>query len=165
MSLLYQWAASWGVGLAAVKDLEARLGLVGAELEPAAATVPIRTEADVQAHARYEAALHGARIWRNNVGALVDERGVPVRYGLCNDTAALNKKVKSADLIGVRPVVITAAMVGHTVGQFVSRECKAPGWTWRGTDREQAQLNWANIVNGLGGDAKFITGPGSFNQQ
>lgn len=86
-----------------------------------------------------------------------------MRYGLGNDSPQINAVLKSADLIGIRPVVITAQHVGHTVGQFVSRECKAPGWQYTGTDREVAQLNWARLVNACGGDAAFTTGPGALD--
>jgi hypothetical protein len=116
----------------------------------------------LQADVRYEAAKHGVSLWRNNVGALVDERGVPVRYGLANDSAALNKRVKSGDLIGIRPVTIEQRHVGRVLGQFVSREVKAANWSWSGNDRELAQLRWAELIVSLGGDAAFVNGPGSF---
>lgn len=162
MSMLYGWAIAHGVPLAAVKDLERRFGMLGAELEPGPSPSREDNETAVQWGVRLEGARAGVRLWRNNVGALLDARGVPVRYGLANDTKALNANIKSGDLIGVRPVTITPAMVGYTIGQFVSRECKAPGWSWGGTDRELAQLKWAQMIAGLGGDAAFVTGPGSF---
>lgn len=149
----------------AIEDLRRRMGMSGAHAVEAVANPgrgPERTsEAAVQAAVRVEAAGKGVRLWRNNVGALLDARGVPVRYGLANDSAALNKVIKSADLIGVRPVLITEAHVGGTIGQFVSRECKKVGWTYGGDDHEQAQLNWANMVLAAGGDAGFCTGEGS----
>lgn len=118
-------------------------------------------ESTIQALVRLEAAARGLALWRNNVGALPDPRGVPVRFGLANDSAAVNANVKSADLIGIRPVLITPDMVGRTIGQFLSREVKAPGWVYRGTARELAQLRWIEIVTAHGGDAAFCTGPGS----
>ena len=161
MTNLYQWAARWRVSLEAIKDLEIEFGMHGlaSEPDPGAGT----SESAVQAAVRLEAARAGLRLWRNNVGALLDERGVPVRYGLANDTKALNAQIKSADLVGIRPVAITPAHVGRTIGQFVSRECKPAGWTWSGSDRELAQMRWLQLIAGAGGDAAFVTGPGSFD--
>lgn len=116
-------------------------------------------ETDIQAEVRLAASKLGWRVWRNNVGVLMDKRGVPVRYGLANDTKQMNKEIKSADLIGVRPLLILPEHVGHTLGQFVSLECKRPGWKPRANDEhEQAQQRWASLVNGLGGYAIFTTG-------
>lgn len=160
---LEQWAIKHGVSHHALQELRAEWGMLGREDEPTTAPGLARTdEAAVQARVRLEAAQMGLRMWRNNVGALVDERGVPVRYGLANDTKALNKSIKSADLVGIRPVFITPAWVGHTIGQFYSRECKPAGWSWAGTERELAQLKWAQMINSLGGNAAFVTGTGSF---
>lgn len=160
MSVLHQWAIAHGVSLAAIQDLQIRLGVLTL---PASAEVsgPAKSEAWAQSAVRLEASQKGAKLWRNNVGALQDKRGRLVRYGLANDSAELNDAIKSADLIGWRPVLITPAHVGHTIGQFVSREIKEPGWQYTGADREPAQLAWANAVNAAGGDARFATGPGT----
>lgn len=155
--ILGLWAIRWGVPLAALKDLENTLGLDG----PGAPLTKGESEAAAQAAVRLEGAQKGLRLWRNNVGALVDERGVPVRYGLANDSKKMNELIKSADLIGIRPVYITPAHVGLTLGQFTSREIKEPGWHYTGTEREEAQQRWALLVNSLGGDAGFATGPGT----
>ena len=115
------------------------------------------SEADVQAHIRLAVSKMGWTIWRNNVGVLKDARGVPVRYGLANDSARVNAVFKSADLIGIRPLIITQEMVGKTVGQFVSIECKAENWT-PGKDKHQfAQANWRDKVRLLGGYAIIAT--------
>lgn len=119
------------------------------------------SEAEVQAAVRIEASVKGARLWRNNVGVLKDLRGIPVRYGLCNDSKAVNEKIKSADLIGIRPTVITSVHLGKIVGVFLSREVKAQSWKYTSTDREKAQLKWAALINTLGGDARIVTGVGS----
>ena len=119
------------------------------------------SESAVQVRVRLEASQKGCRLWRNNVGVLRDERGVPVRYGLANETKAMNQKIKSSDLIGIRPLVITQEMVGMTVGQFVAREIKAEGWKYTGTDREKAQLRFLELVLSLGGDAAFANSEGS----
>lgn len=121
-------------------------------------------EAGVQALLRLEAAAAGWHLWRNNVGVLQDKRGVPVRYGLANDSAQLNARIKSSDLIGWRPLVITPAHVGKTVAQFVCREVKAPGWRYTGDDREEAQRRWIGMVLAAGGDACFANGPGTIKK-
>lgn len=116
-------------------------------------------EQEVQANVRLLASVLGWRLWRNNLGVLKDSRGVPIRYGLANDSSVVNKSVKSGDLIGIRPVVITPEMVGRVVGQFVSIECKREGWKYNPNDQHQvAQARWAEIVNKLGGYAIFSVG-------
>lgn len=156
---LLEWAVAWGVPYAAVEDLRQRMGLNGF------VDMPVRgkgtSEAAVQAAVRIEAAEKGLKLWRNNVGALKDSRGVPVRYGLANDSAELNKVIKSGDLIGIRPVLVTPGHVGQVIGQFVSRECKRVGWSYVGDAHEEAQLAWADLILSAGGDAGFTTGEGS----
>jgi hypothetical protein len=119
------------------------------------------SEAAVQAQVRLEAARKGLKLWRNNVGVLRDERNVPVRYGLANDSKRLNETVKSGDLIGWRSVLITPAHVGSLIAQFVSRECKRPDWKYSGDDHERAQLRWAEVVTADGGDAAFCNREGT----
>ena len=156
---VYQWATRHGVTLAALNELQALFGMHGGHDLPS--EVKGTSEAAVQAAVRLEAARKGVRLFRNNVGALVDSRGVPVRYGLANDSKQLNEVMKSADLIGWRPLLIEPRHVGTVVGQFVSREVKAVGWHYTGADREPAQLAWAQLVTAGGGDAAFCTGVGT----
>lgn len=163
---VYQWAARHGVTLAALNELQALFGMHGtphavSEGHELPAEVKGTSEAAVQAAVRLEAARKGVRLFRNNVGALVDSRGVPVRYGLANDSKQLNEVMKSADLIGWRPLLIEPRHVGTVVAQFVSREVKAVGWHYTGADREPAQLAWAQLVTAGGGDAAFCTGVGT----
>ena len=73
----------------------------------------------------------------------------------------MNQLHKSADLVGIEPVLITQAMVGSVVGRFLAREVKRPGWTWTGTEREQAQLRWLERVSFMGGNAGFACGLGT----
>ena len=156
---LYEWAKRWSIPLQAVNELRAMWNEDAADVMPGVEFG--ESESAVQAVVRLEAARKGLKMWRNNVGVLKDDTGRPVRYGLANDSPALNKVVKSGDLIGIRPVLITHEHVGHTIGQFVSRECKRVGWQYCGTEREVAQLNWARLVIANGGDAKFTVGEGS----
>lgn len=156
---VYQWAARHGVSLQALKELEIIFGMAGGHFLPP--TVKGTSEAAVQAAVRLEAARKGVRLFRNNVGALIDARGVPVRYGLANESKQVNDVCKSADLIGWRPVLICPQHVGQVIGQFVSRECKRPGWHYTGDAHEQAQLAWAQLVAAGGGDAAFCAGEGT----
>lgn len=95
----------------------------------------------------------GCALWRNNSG-VANFADRPVRYGLGNDSAKLNKQWKSGDLVGI--------MWG---GRFLMVECKPVGWIFRGTDREVAQLNAINDVNQRGGAAFFATSADEFERK
>ena len=154
--MLEQWAKKHGVSDAALDELRAAFGCV-----PVVINQANDSEARVQAEIRLEGAKKGVRLWRNNVGVLLDARSVPVRYGLANDSKRLNEACKSGDLIGWRPVLITSDMVGTRVAQFVSRECKHSGWKYKGDAHERAQLKWIEVVTADGGDACFASGEGT----
>lgn len=156
VTLLHEWAAQWGIPPAALTDLRERMH---AGDEPP--LISSASEAGVTSQVRLEASRKGCRLWRNNVGGMYDAMDRFIRYGLANESAAMNKVIKSADLIGIRPVLITSGHVGQTIGQFVSREIKAGGWRYTGTERETAQLAWATLITSLGGDATFATGEGT----
>lgn len=155
---LSQWARHWNICDEAICDLKRILGVISA---PSMGDNAISTEAGVQSLVRLEASKKGCRLWRNNVGATYTPDGAFIRYGLANESAGVNRKIKSADLIGIRPVKITAGMVGITIGQFLSREVKAANWRYSGNEREQAQLQWAELILSLGGDACFTIGEGT----
>ena len=156
---LNQWAIKWGVPFEAVEDLRRELGTVNTDPITGEA---IRPEAIVQNAIRLEASQKGLRLWRNNSGVAMNENGDrTVRYGLCNDSKRVNKVLKSADLIGIRPVLITPGHVGQVIGVFVARECKPSDWTYTGTEREAAQLKFLELVAALGGDATFANSEGT----
>lgn len=117
----------------------------------------MKDEATVQAAVRLKASSKGWRLWRNNCGVAVDKRGVPVRYGLCNESKQMNQNLKSSDLIGIRPIVITPDMVGQVIGQFVAIECKHEDWKEKKDNHTQAQRRYLDMVNALGGYGVFIT--------
>lgn len=160
MNQLLDWAARWNVPVLALEDLRATLTHAA---DPGLAVVEGESEAAVSNRVRVEASRLGFRLWRNNVGAGYLHDGSFLRWGLANDSKQMNATVKSADLIGIRPVKILPHHVGHTFGQFLSREVKEGGWRWTGTEREKAQLAWATIINGMGGDAAIVSGTGSFS--
>jgi hypothetical protein len=120
-----------------------------------------KSEQSVQAAVRLEASRKGCRLWRNNVGACKTDTGGQIRYGLANDSAGMNRVIKSSDLIGIRPVTIGPEHVGTVIGQFLAREVKKGSWRFAGTDREQAQLRFIAAVRALGGDAAFSCGEGT----
>lgn len=92
------------------------------------------SESDIQSRIRLEVgSLPDARIYRNNVGTLLDSRGIPVSFGLA---------VGSADLIGlVAPW-----------GRFLSIEVKRPKHKTSKV-RQEAQAAWRSIIARFGGVA------------
>lgn len=145
---LNAWAIKWKIPLNAIADLKREMGLDGTPQLKGGRI--LQTETGAQSAIRVEAAGVGAILWRNNNGGYQDENGNFVRYGLANDSAAMNKRIKSSDLIGIRDG-----------GQFVCREIKQPGWRYTGTAREKAQLKFIELVLSKGGDAGFATGEGT----
>lgn len=117
-----------------------------------------------QQQARLIMARMGGQIWRNNSGAgmIVDEYGNErqVRWGLANESAQLNKVIKSSDLIGITPILIQPHHVGRTVGVFTALEIKPSGWHLTpGDKRGVAQKFFIDIVKNVGGFAGFVTDP------
>lgn len=122
-------------------------------------------ETPVQQRIREAAAQLGLLLWRNNVGACIDDTGRLIRYGLANDSAQMNKLVKSSDLIGIRPVIITADMVGMIIGVFIAIESKKSDWIKQpGDDRATAQERWLQLVRGAGGLAGFARSVDEFKE-
>lgn len=103
------------------------------------------SEQEIQQHIRLELSRGPVRLWRNNTGALRDERGRLVRYGLCPG---------SADLIGFRTVTVTPDMVGQQLAQFVALEIKAP--TGRVTQEQRAFLTCVDRAGGVAGVARSV---------
>ena len=143
-SNLIAWATKWKIPPEALQELRAQMGVFD---YPIPGDDKIGTEAYATKMVRMAAAKHGVTLWRNNVGAGKDEHGNFFRFGLANDTPQMNKSIKSSDLIGIGPD-----------GKFYAREVKKPGWRYMGTEREQAQLKFLELVTARGGDASFTTG-------
>ena len=93
------------------------------------------TEQQIQQHIRIACSRGPVRLWRNNVGALRDENGRLVRYGLCPG---------SADLIGLQ-------CLPSGLGRFVALEVKRPG-----APATPEQLNWLATVREMGGLADLV---------
>lgn len=129
----------------------------------------------------------GIPLERNNSGACLDATGRMIRYGLANDSAQKNKRIKSGDLIGVLPLAVmwsTGQVVGirngsipkgpHTqLGVFLSVECKHE--LWHGgdqcpirpeifNDRETAQQTWIDHIRKYGGVAGFARSVAEFER-
>ena len=100
------------------------------------------SEADFMRRCQKLATTLGGRLWRNNVGTLLDKRGVPVHFGLAKG---------SSDLIGFVPVTITPDMVGQTLAVFASVEVK----TLTGRVRPE-QKDWIAMVQRFGGLAGIV---------
>ena len=149
---LQEWAIKWGVPAPALQEL------ANSTIDPQWTPTGTQTEATALKECRLDAARHGAILWRNNVGACVDERGNHIRYGIANESRQMNKNIKSSDLIGMQPVLVIPEMVGTVIGQFVAREVKKPGWQYTGTEREVAQCRFLELVISKGGDGRFTCG-------
>ena len=141
-----QWARKHRISQQALPELLQLL----ATPPPNAGTPTPRSEAAAQAEIRLAAPKWGGVLWRNNVGVW-DNDGRPVRYGLANDSAKLNRSVKSSDLIGFVPISTDS----RTFAVLTAIECKRGDWKWAGTKQEVAQQRFHNIVRAGGGIAGF----------
>lgn len=152
-----QWCVRWSVPREAYDEwlMMVRAHPTGVDPKASKSEAAVSSEILLETGRRRDLVL-----FRNNVGALKDDRGVPVRYGLANESPAQNKLLKSADFIGGYRRLITQADVGTRILQFLSTEAKEYGWTYSGRGREPAQLNWANYINAMGGIAMFHNGSG-----
>ena len=94
-------------------------------------------EHEIQQRIRLACGRGAVRLWRNNTGALVDQQGRFVRFGLCKG---------SSDLIGLRSLEITPELVGQRLARFVALEVK--------TDQgvlSREQRAFLRLVQQLGG--------------
>lgn len=153
---LNQWAKRHNVPDYAMDELRNIMGTSGQLISP----TDVTTEATATKYRRLKAAETGGVLWRNNVGQVDPHsyKGQFIRYGLANDSKQMNSVIKSSDLIGITPVIITSEHVGCTIGQFTAREMKKPGWQFSNSPRERAQSSFLQLVIAKGGDACFSTG-------
>jgi len=117
----------------------------------------MKAETTLMQKIQLKASELGWRLFRNNVGLGWTGRPVPVKG--TNHVLLQNAKrirfglaIGSSDLVGIRPVKITADMVGTTIGQFVAREIKTP----KGHATSE-QIDFVLMVNRLGGDGLIIS--------
>lgn len=103
------------------------------------------SEQELQQRIRLEFGRGGVRLWRNNVGALKDERGRLVSYGLCRG---------SSDLIGLRQLLIGPEHLGKNLAVFCAIEVK----TERGRPSAEQQQFLAVVaeLGGLAGVARSL---------
>jgi hypothetical protein len=140
--ILTEWAVENKIQKNALRNLLERFGVLSSQFHN---TFDGR-ESSLQNQVRLHESRRGTRLFRNNSGVAYDKTGRPVRFGLANDSAQSNRRVKSSDLIGIEPG-----------GRFVSLEIKRPGWIYAGSVEEEAQLNWIVFINAMGGRAKFVS--------
>ena len=119
----------------------------------------MKSETAVDKEAALALSQEGCRLMRNNVGAFQDKNGQWVRYGLANESKAMNTATKSSDRIGWTIVEITPEMVGRKVAVFTAIEMKKEGYKPSGkaaNSHYAAQQNFCNTVKKAGGIAGII---------
>lgn len=154
---LFRWAEEHGVSGEALLELftppiaESK-GFTGGE----------NTETSIQKRIVLATNTTRSLLLRNNSGAFKNSTGRFVRFGLGNESAKVNARFKSSDLIGVTPVLIEPCHVGRTFGVFTAVETKAPGWNYRPTEREKAQKYFLEVFAARGAICCFASKPGTF---
>jgi len=151
---LHDWQARWGHLLSpqALSELHEILNPPMPAPAPSSAT----SEAASAAQIRLAAGRAGVPLFRNNQGGCIDQTGRLIRFGLGNESPALNKRWKSSDLIGLLPVTVHPSHVGQTLGLFLAVETKKPGWhLTKGDKRGQAQAAFLQSVRSFGGVGGF----------
>lgn len=117
----------------------------------------MKDESTVQQEIQIQAKYFNCDLMRNNSGALKDDTGRVVRYGLGNVSKEHNDRIKSSDLVGFTKIVITPEMIGKTVAVFTAIECKKEAWNENKIldDREKSQKSFIDWIKKNGGFAGF----------
>jgi len=102
------------------------------------------TERDMQAEI-WEAVGKFSVMFRNNVGAMKNDKGFWVSFGLVKG---------SSDLIGWTPVEITQDMIGQHLAVFTAIECKNA--TRKATDEQQYFIGRVQADGGFAGVARSV---------
>jgi len=103
------------------------------------------SEQTIQQQIRLACSRGPTRLWRNNVGRLLDQSGRPVAFGLCPG---------SADLVGFTTMTIGPEHVGQTVAVFTAVEVKAE--RGRATPQQTAWLEHVSAAGGRAGIARSV---------
>lgn len=94
-----------------------------------------------------EAAKRGVKLLRNNNGALKNERGQWVTYGVGGDGGS--------DYLGWKSITVTPDMVGKKIAIFVACEVKTPGGKTK-KERLEKQIDFIKAVNQDGGIGMMV---------
>lgn len=111
------------------------------------------SEQELQQRIRLELGRGPVRLWRNNVGALRDQRGQLVSYGLCRG---------SSDLIGLRRLTIGPEHLGQNLAVFAAIEVKSE--RGRLAAEQQQFLEVVRELGGLAGVARSLPEAGALLQ-
>jgi hypothetical protein len=103
------------------------------------------SEQAIQQQIRLACSRGSVRLWRNNVGRLLDQHGRMVTFGLCPG---------SADLVGYSTVTVTPEMVGQRLAVFTAVEVKAE--RGRPTPEQTAWLEHVSNAGGRAGIARSV---------
>lgn len=115
------------------------------------------SESEIQQAIQIEGPKYNCFLMRNNSGALKDQTGRLVRYGLGNISKQHNDRIKSSDLVGF------TIIEGKAV--FTAIEVKKADWKPDMLDaRETAQNNFIQWVRKAGGIAGFATSVEQFKR-
>ena len=108
--------------------------------------MPNMKESDIQKLIMIAISENGGIVFRNNCGVLLNPAGIPIRFGIGNPGGS--------DLIGIKPTIITADMIGQTIGVFMAIEVKTA--TGRVTKEQQTFIDAVCRAGGRAGIARSV---------
>ena len=125
----------------------------------------MKSEAEVQAEIQILGPHYACQLMRNNSGALKNDRGEHVRYGLGNISKKHNDKIKSSDLIGFTTITVTPEMIGKRLAVITAVEVKSESWCPDMLDaHESAQNAFIQWIRSAGGFAGFANSVEQFRR-
>jgi len=147
------WAVEAGLTMEQIRSYQMHVGTYDERLTDGVGG----SESAVVKRCQVQASKMGGRLWRNHKGAAVLQDGTFMRYGILNESKRISDEIKSSDLIGEYPLLITPEMVGTTIAQLWLVEVKEPGWHFTGDAHEMAQLKFLEFGLAAGARACFAT--------